>query len=86
MKSFSDMSASEIRDYLAETEINLGQVINILNDISAMASKYEGQEDAAEIVIHQIVGALVKDVPLSPLTKAVALSALGYSQNAFEIL
>ena len=86
MKSLSDMSASEMHEYLAETDISLGQVIDVLNDIAAMVSKYEGQEDAAEIVIHHIVSALVKDVPMSPLTKAATLSALGYSQNAFGIL
>ena len=78
------MSASELYGYLEETEINLGQVVNVLNDVGAMAWKYEAQEDVAEIVIHRIVGAMLKDIPMSPETRSVTLSALGFSQNAFD--
>ena len=78
------MSASELYGHLESTEINLGQVVNVLNDVGAMAWKYEAQEDVAEIVIHRIVGAMLKDIPMSPETRSVTLSALGFSQNAFD--
>jgi len=78
------MSASELYGYLEETEINLGQVVNVLNDVGSYAWKYEAQEDVAEIVIHRIVGAMLKNIPMSPETRSVTLSALGFSQNAFD--
>ena len=78
------MSASELYGHLEETEINLGQVVNVLNDVGSYAWKYEAQEDVAEIVIHRIVGAMLKDIPMSPETRSVTLSALGFSQNAFD--
>ena len=78
------MSASELYGYLEETEINLGQVVNVLNDVGSYAWKYEAQEDVAELVIHRIVGAMLKDIPMSPETRSVTLSALGFSQNAFD--
>ena len=78
------MSASELYGHLEETEINLGQVVNVLNDVGSYAWKYEAQEDVAEIVIHRIVGAMLKNIPMSPETKSVTLSALGFSQNAFD--
>ena len=78
------MSASELYGYLEETEINLGEVVNVLNDVGSYAWKYEAQEDVAEIVIHRIVGAMLKDIPMSPETRSVTLSALGFSQNAFD--
>ena len=65
------MSASELYGYLEETEINLGQVVNVLNDVGSYAWKYEAQEDVAEIVIHRIVGAMLKDIPMSPETRSV---------------
>ena len=80
----SKFSDRELHDYLAETEINLGEVVNAINDVGAIAWKYEGQDDAAEIAIHQIVGSLLKQVPMSALTRAATLSALGFSQNAFD--
>ena len=78
------MSASELYGHLEETEINLGQVVNVLNDVGSYAWKYEAQEDVAEIVIRRIVGAMLKDIPMSPETRSVTLSALGFSQNAFD--
>jgi len=78
------MSASELYGHLEETEINLGQVVNVLNDVGSYAWKYEAQEDVAEIVIHRIVGAMLKNIPMSPETRSVTLSALGFSQNAFD--
>ena len=78
------MSASELYGHLEETEIYLGQVVNVLNDVGSYAWKYEAQEDVAEIVIHRIVGAMLKDIPMSPETRSVTLSALGFSQNAFD--
>ena len=78
------MSASELYVHLEETEINLGQVVNVLNDVGSYAWKYEAQEDVAEIVIHRIVGAMLKDIPMSPETRAATLSGLGFSQNAFD--
>ena len=78
------MSASELYGHLEETEINLGQVVNVLNDVGSYAWKYEAQEDVAEIVIHRIVGAMLKDIPMSPETRSVTLAALGFSQNAFD--
>ena len=78
------MSAHELYGHLEETEINLGQVVNVLNDVGSYAWKYEAQEDVAEIVIHRIVGAMLKDIPMSPETRSVTLSALGFSQNAFD--
>ena len=83
-KTISEMSDIELHDYIAETEINLGGVINAINDVGAIAWNYEGQDDAAEIAIHQIVGSLLKQVPMSKLTRAATLSALGFSQNAFD--
>ena len=78
------MSASELYGHLESTEINLGQVVNVLNDVGSYAWKYEAQEDVAEIVIHRIVGAMLKDIPMSPETRSVTLSALGFPQNAFD--
>jgi len=78
------MSAHELYGHLEETEINLGQVVNVLNDVGSHAWKYEAQEDVAEIVIHRIVGAMLKNIPMSPETRSVTLSALGFSQNAFD--
>jgi len=78
------MSAHELYGHLEETEINLGQVVNVLNDVGSYAWKYEAQEDVAEIVIHRIVGAMLKNIPMSPETRSVTLSALGFSQNAFD--
>ena len=78
------MSASELYGHLEGTEINLSQVVNVLNDVGSYAWKYEAQEDVAEIVIHRIVGAMLKDIPMSPETRSVTLSALGFSQNAFD--
>ena len=69
---------------LQDVDISLGNVVNVLNDVGAMTWKYEGQEAAAEVVLHQIVRALLQDIPLSPETKAATLSGLGYSQNAFD--
>ena len=62
----------------------LEHIVNVLNDVGAVAWKYEGQEDAAEIVIHQIVGALLKEIPMTPEIRSNTLSGLGYSQNAFD--
>ena len=78
------MSAHELYGHLEETEINLGQVVNVLNDVGSYAWKYEAQEDVAELVIHRIVGAMLKNIPMSPETRSVTLSALGFSQNAFD--
>jgi len=83
-KIVSEMSAVELHDYLAETQISLGQVVDAINDTGAITWKYEGQDDAAEVAIHQIVGAVLKEIPLNSLTRAVTLSALGFSQNAFD--
>ena len=80
----SKFSDRELHDYLAETEINLVEVVNVLNDVGSYAWKYEAQEDVAEIVIHRIVGAMLKDIPMSPETRSVTLSALGFSQNAVD--
>ena len=79
-----EMSAAELHRYLAETQISLGQVVDAINDTGAITWKYEGQDDAAEIAIHQIVGSLLKQVPMSGLTRAATLSGLGFSQNAFD--
>ena len=59
-------------------------VVNVLNDVGAMTWKYEGQDDAAEVVIHQIVRTLLREVPMLPAVKSAILSATGYSQNAFD--
>ena len=59
-------------------------IVNAINDTGAITWKYEGQDDAAEIAIHQIVGSLLKQVPMSGVTRAATLSALGFSQNAFD--
>ena len=80
----SKFSDRELHDYLAETEINLGEVVNAINDVGAITWKYEGQDDAADIAIHQLVGSLLKQVPMCPLTRAATLSGLGCSQNAFD--
>ena len=78
------MSAHELYGHLEGTEINLGQVVNVLNDVGSYAWKHEAQEDVAEIVIEKIVGAMLRNIPMSPETRSVTLSALGFSQNAFD--
>ena len=78
-----ELSATELNNKLATIDISLGTVTNALNDVSATTNwKYEGSEDIADIVIHELVGHLLK--VLSPLEKQMFLSATGRSQNAFD--
>ena len=83
-KIVSEMSAPELHEYLKSQLVCLGTVVDVLNDVAASGWKYEAQEDVAEMVIEKIVGAMLKDVPMSGLTRAATLSGLGFSQNAFD--
>jgi len=83
-KIVSEMSAPELHEYLKSQLVCLGTVVDAINDTGAITWKYEGQDDAAEIAIHKIVGSLLKQVPMSALTRAATLSGLGFSQNAFD--
>ena len=69
---------------LQDENISLSDVINVLNDVGAATWKYKGQDDAAEVVIHQIARTLLREVPMLPAVKSAILSATGYSQNAFD--
>ena len=77
-----ELSATELHNKLATINISLGTVINALNDVGAYPWKYEGTDDVADTVIHEIVRHLLK--VLSPLEKQMFLAATGYSQNAFD--
>ena len=77
-----ELSATELHNKLATIDISLGTITNALNDVSATTWKYEGSEDIADIVIHELIGHLLK--VLSPLEKQMFLSATGRSQNAFD--
>ena len=77
-----ELSATELHNKLATIDISLGTVINALNDVGSYAWKYEGSDDIADTVIHELVRHLLK--VLSPLEKQMFLSATGYSQNAFD--
>ena len=77
-----ELSATELHNKLATIDISLGTVINALNDVSSYIGKYEGSDDIADTVIHELVRHLLK--VLSPLEKQMFLSATGYSQNAFD--
>ena len=77
-----ELSATELNNKLATIDISLGTITNALNDVSATTWKYEGSEDIADIVIHELIGHLLK--VLSPLEKQMFLSATGRSQNAFD--
>jgi hypothetical protein len=77
-----ELSATELHEKLATIDISLGTVINALNDVSATTWKYEGSEDIADIVIHELVRDLIKI--LTPLERQMFLAATGYSQNAFD--
>ena len=77
-----ELSATELHNKLATIDISLGTVINALNDVGAYPWKYEGTDDVADTVIHELVRHLLK--VLSPLEKQMFLAATGYSQNAFD--
>tara|TARA_R100000656_G_scaffold74452_1_gene55291 strand:+ start:380 stop:682 length:303 start_codon:yes stop_codon:yes gene_type:complete len=76
------MSGSELHWELGQRVVNLGLVVDALNNVDSFGWKYEGQQDVAELVIHRIVGELIKDT--SPVKRAMILSATGFSQNAFD--
>ena len=77
-----ELSATELHNNLATIDISLITVINALNDVGAYPWKYEGTDDVADTVIHELVRHLLK--VLAPLEKQMFLSATGYSQNAFD--
>ena len=77
-----ELSATELHNKLATIDISLGTVINALNDVGAYSWKYEGSDDIADTVIHELVRHLLKF--LAPIEKKMFLSATGYSQNAFD--
>jgi|TARA_R100001143_G_C3290907_1_gene101171 hypothetical protein len=77
-----ELSATELHNKLATIDISLGTVINALNDVGAYPWKYEGTDDVAETVIHELVRHLLK--VLAPIEKKMFLAATGYSQNAFD--
>ena len=77
-----ELSATELHNKLATIDISLITVINALNDVGAYPWKYEGTDDVADTVIHELVRHLLK--VLAPLEKQMFLSATGYSQNAFD--